>query len=300
MTPSTRHAIFLGLNENFVPLAEIFLKSLARNYPDHPDVYIYSIGLGERSLERLSAFKRVQPVSCGPGDFVAGPPMASHHPNFADPRISYARFLIWTDRFAAYENVLHLDADLLVLGALEELLERKDFTAFVDAGECAYAIFYDDKHPELERLLAEDGIVRSARMANAGVFLVPKKDRTPENHALLVRFLARYGAHIKWADQSVINLWMAKKGYAAETDFRYNFQHQLVDDLSSYRGVAQASVFHLSGVDMAYKLFFMRLAGLACRLPFGWGIYRHAYRTARRMLRAWRNWKPILTGKHKR
>jgi hypothetical protein len=283
---SRPHVIFASVNRRFVAYAELLLKTLRRTNPDHPEVHFYHTDLDAHARGRLERAGRVKTVACTFDDFEAGPAMATHQQNFADPRISYARFLIWTPRFDAYETVLHLDTDLLILGSIRELFETQDFLIYPEAYEGEDAVFYDPRDPALVYRLAEDGIENLSKAANAGVFAVPRSFRTPENYELLGNLIDRYGMFIKWSDQSILNLWMARRGIQVTDDVRFNFQHRLLTRAAP-RVLRSARIIHLNGVDLRYRLFLMRAGAALCRVPGGRSVYRMLARTCRALLAIW-------------
>jgi lipopolysaccharide biosynthesis glycosyltransferase len=286
---SVKNAIFVEINQRFLPYLEIFLKSLFRFYPDCPDLFVYHTDLNETQLRRLRKYPAVKTVCLEETDFTSGPSMATHRPKFADPKISYARFLIWTDKMKDYENVVHLDADLLILGRFDDLFAQDRFTIFAETYQAEDSLFYNSKNPDLVRLLDEDGIRLPVTVANCGVFVVPRKDRSSEDFETLGYLLKRYSNYIKWSDQSIINLWMAKKGICVAEGNQFNFQHRLITKPGRVDGLREAQIFHFNGVDLIYRLFLVRCASFLCRLPYGWNIYRFVYRTTDDLLRLWRS-----------
>ncbi len=272
-----------------MPYLEIFLKSLFEACPDCPDVFIYHTDLNKKQLCHLKKYPTVKTVCLANNDFIWGPSMATHRPKLADPRISYARFLIWTDQMKNYENVVHLDTDLLILGRLDELFNTDRFTIFAETYQAEDACFYNPLNPGLLNLLEEDGIQPPVVIANCGVFTVPKKDRTPEDFEMLCYLLKRYAPYVKWADQSIINLWMAKKGINITPGNQFNFQHRLVAKPGRVPGLSEVKIFHFNGVDLRYRLFLVRCANFLRHLPWGWDIYRLVFRVAYGLLHLWRS-----------
>lgn len=284
-----KNAIFVEINQRFLPYLKVFLKNLFYIYPDCPDLLIYHTDLNEAQLRRLHKHTAVKTVRLDDTDYASGPPMATHRPKLADPRISYARFLIWTDRMQEYENVVHLDTDLLILGSFDDLFAYNRFTIFEETYQAKDSLFYDPQDPDLLRLLDEDGIRPPSRVANCGVFVVPRKDRSPDDYETLCYLLRRYDKYIKWSDQSIINLWMAKKGIRVTEGNRFNFQHRLVAKPGPVDGLREARIFHFNGVDLTYRLFLIRCTGFLYRMPWGWNIYRLVYRMADNLLRLLRS-----------
>lgn len=284
---SRPHVIFASVNRRFLDYAECFLKSLESAYPEHPEVHLYHTDLNEKDCARLSRPGRVKTVKISFSDFKSGPAMASHHAKFADPRISYSRFLIWTRRFEEYETVVHLDTDLIIRGPFEPLFQTDKFLIFPETYTGADAIFYNATEPKLVEMLKEDGIVPPLRAANAGIFSVPRSLRTEANFEQLMQLIDRYDAHIKWSDQSILNLWMAKKGTVLTDDFTFNFQHRLLNTNKASE-VKSAKIFHLNGVDLAYRLFLMQSLAKLHRLPGGWTIYKSLDKICQALIKIWR------------
>ncbi len=287
--PVKKNAIFVEVNQRFLPYLEVFLAGLFRIHPDCPDLLVYHTDLNDTQLRRLQKHPAVKTVRLQDTDFISGPPMATHRVKLADPRISYARFLIWTDRFNDYENVVHLDTDLLILGRFDELFSHDRFVIFKEEHSEENSLFYNPRDPGLLKLLHEDGIRLPESIANCGVFVVPKKCRSSESFETLRYLLKRYGSYIKWSDQSIINLWMAMKKIRVTEGNRFNFQHRLFADPGPVNGLREARIFHFNGVDLTYRLFLIQCAGNLCRLPGGWNIYRFVYRIADGLLHLWRS-----------
>lgn len=285
---SRPHALFVSLNKWFLDYANCFLETLDRSYPDHPELIVYHTDLSEKECAGLKRFTRVTTVKVGFDEFKTGPAMASHHPKFADPRISYSRFLIWTRRFDAYETVVHLDTDIIVRGSLEPLVSTDKFLIYPETYTGDDAIFYNRKDPKLIKLLHEDGIPMPTRAANAGIFAIPRSLRTQENYELLNYLIDRYDEYIKWSDQSILNLWMAKKGIALTDDFTFNFQNRLLST-SKAAEIQSAKIFHLNGVDLAYRLFLMQTLSQIHGWPGGWAIYRTLEKICQSLIKIWRS-----------
>ncbi len=281
------HVIFSSVNRRFLEYVVCFLTTLKIAYPDHPEVHLYHTDLNEKECARLSQLSRVKTVKISFNDFKSGPAMASHHPKFADPRISYSRFLIWTRRFEEYETVVHLDTDIIIKGSFEALFETEKFLIFPETYTGPDAIFYNAADPKLTQMLNEDRIVPPPRAANAGIFSVPRALRTKENFELLMQLIDRYDTHIKWADQSILNLWMAKQGIGLTDDFTFNFQHRLLSTNKAGEAT-KAKIFHLNGVDLAYRLFLMKSLSHLHRLPAGWTLYKSLDKICHSLLKIWR------------
>jgi hypothetical protein len=284
-------AIFIAVNGKFFAYTVIFLKNLRRNYPQHPDVVAYWADLSESELRWLSQFPRVRLVQYVPDPEMVGPAMATHRPKYADSKISYARFEIWTDAFKEYDQVLHLDTDTIVLAPLDDLIDREGFTIFAESHQNPNAIFKDRDNPELLAKLKADGITPPAIHANFGVFCISRRHRTVEEYKTLKHLIQRYGAHFMWADQSLINVWLGLRGIPISQSREFNYQHRFLMQKHARQEMKNAKIFHLNGVDHTYRLFLMRAAVILFRMPFGVSLYVALFVTLDRALRYWRRAK---------
>ena len=94
------------------------------------------------------------------------------------------KYLAWSELFEAYDNVLYLDVDTLVLRPLDDMLSTAEFLIIPDNEIRADArVFqvteYANNH--LLELLKEDGLPlfdERQDMCNAGVFVIPRDFRT--------------------------------------------------------------------------------------------------------------------------
>jgi lipopolysaccharide biosynthesis glycosyltransferase len=243
-----KHAIVVTFAANYFPLFEIFYKSLKRSFPDHPDFYIFHQGIEADKLKPYEKDPKVRLIDFSSDQFEFGPSM--RHSDKFDARLFYRRFVIWTDFFEAYNNVLYLDIDSLVVGSLNELFENIEFTIFEEAYTENDQIFYDHKDPELLKLLKEDQINSlPKRTANAGLFVVPKKYRTEEHFKQLSHIMRRYQKHIIWADQSVLNLWMIQNNISVTKDYRFNYQlRRLFFEKTEKKAYRDVRFLHYNGM----------------------------------------------------
>ena len=170
VTPRSRDAISLSVNDGYVWHALRLLRSLRRNWRNHPDVLIQHGGLTSESQALFSGVPGVQ--LCLPADTLEGPPI-NLAPG-ADTRATYLRLNLWND-VADYERILYLDADTIVLKPLDDLMTADGFVMFTDHTADTLGMFIDAGNRELQNLLTEDGVTLGAPMANAGVFVMPRR-----------------------------------------------------------------------------------------------------------------------------
>jgi lipopolysaccharide biosynthesis glycosyltransferase len=291
------NAIALTLRDNYFPILVLFLKSMERSYPAHPEIIICQKGFSPEQIHFLqSRHPRVNCVDLNAHRFLKGPAMLDRKNYDVDP--FYARFLIWTDLFAAYENVLYLDIDAFVTGSLEPLFASQEFLCFEETYVGPQPLFFDHTDPTLRELLREDRLTLPATSGNAGVLLIPRRYRTPEQLGLLYRLLDRYAKYLVWGDQTLINLWMASNGIAPTKDYRFNFQVRLLHqkrEMAAYRSVC---FFHMNGwnhldcveqlIHIAFVFFFF--------LPGGRRLFPFFVRITVRgeMARLARGYRPLV------
>lgn len=254
MDKKKKNCIFISANKSFLELLKICLFSISQNYSNHPDIILCHTDFTNIDLQELSAIaSRIIPIQNTLDSFEIWPIM-SHLPNDTDPKTFYARFLIrkwWI--FEGYENVLHLDADTLVLKDLDALMDRDDFYVVKEAYTGDDKIFKLHSDPDLLRQLDQDGIVIWDMAINGGVFLVPREYRKKKYYDELISLLSSYRPYIQRADQSILNIRMYKNHLPIQTQFDYNFQHRLVENQVYDWLISDAHILHFNGVDNKYR-----------------------------------------------
>jgi len=190
------------------------------------------------------------------------------YPN-VDPQIFYSRYLIWNNFAGVYDKILHLDLHILVMKPLDGLFALDEFTIFQDKYDGSDSVFYDKNNSNLRKLLKKDNILIPNSAANAGVFLVPKKYETKKDYDTLIYITKRYKEHLIWADQSAINIWLAKEKIPIKNDDRYNFQIFRLTQLTTFLKVKDAYIIHFMGFSAKKKFFIMKLSYFLTCIPFG-------------------------------
>jgi lipopolysaccharide biosynthesis glycosyltransferase len=273
---SLPHAIVVTLRANYFPVLVTFLNSMERSYPTHPEIVVCQKGFSSEQIRFLET--RYSPLRCvdlTTHSFLKGPAMLNRANYDVDP--FYARFLIWTDLFDGYDNVLYLDVDAFVTGSLEPLFSSREFLCFEESYRGPQPVFFDANDPVLLQYLREDGLTLPATSGNAGVLLIPRRYRTAEQLATLHRLVDRYRKFLVWGDQTLINLWMASNGIQPTKDYRYNFQVRLLQQKREAEAYREVCFFHLNGwnhldclehlVRVAF-FFFFHLPGGRILYPF--------------------------------
>ncbi len=242
-----RHAIFMCFDDKFCNYARACLNSIERNYPDHPKILVDYRGAERHMLAFLQATNNLvlldplQEVS--QIGFNLGP--------VNSPTV-YIRYNLWTSHFEEYDNILHLDADTLVMKPLDELLEMEDF--FITANHEPFdfvRVFPEDatEDKELHDLLRIDGLRYPGGMddmGNAGVFLLPKKYRTPVCLDKMIYLTKRYNKWLNYADQSALSLWCMTQEIPFQKRWEYNFQMPFLIMHDVPVSLSDACVLHYS------------------------------------------------------
>ena len=259
------HAIVLSIDCNFYGPATLCLRSLARAFPNHPQVIVLCQDVTPAMRRRLELDFRAETR-----DAVLAPeeygPLMQHLDQTLNASSFYARLRLWSEEFDSFEMLLFLDADMLIVRPLDGLFSGTEFFAVEDFLFSDEVIFPRPLTPAIEALLIEDKIEVPKTQANAGVFVLPRALRGKAQHRELLALLNRYATHSRYADQSIINLWMAKHHIAPVPEFDFNMQTNVVlrAPLASFDDVA---ILHLSAIpNPAMRLAMMRILSLGIGL----------------------------------
>lgn len=225
-----KNAIYIAIDNNFERYARACFNSIEKNYPNHPDILIFT---HEKLNEKFETY-----INTLNNFYIKQFPKKETFENLGPVgnSIVYDKYILWTDIFDEYENILHLDADILVLKPLDDLFNYGEFTIFnnneilesvnilnnfpIDI-ELKYEIIkrINDKNISFKLLNNE-----KIKMCNGGVFLIPKKYRTEKNYNELIDITIRYNNNLQYADQSAITLWCYFNNIDISDNIEFNFQ----------------------------------------------------------------------------
>ena len=259
MNKEKNNCIFISANKSFIEPLKVCLSSIVQNYSNHPEIILCHTDFTQRELIKLFQItKKIIPIvnNLSPDEIW---PIMGHLPESIDPKVFYARFLLrkwWI--FDTYKNVLHLDADTLVLKDLNQLMNYNDFYSVQEVYSWNDMIFKDPEDTNLLHQLSKDNISIGKTSSNGGIFLLPPHHRTIENYNEIMNILSTYGPYIKRADQSVINIRMSKHNISIQNDFTYNFQHRLIENPVYTPLIQDAHILHFNGVDDRYRTSCMK------------------------------------------
>lgn len=274
-TSNVKPAIFISVDARFAAHWEQFQDSLARNWPNYPEVLVALHDRGGALEDKLRATPRYRLLDSDIFCLGHGPVMA-HLQGKVNADAFYSRLALWGDSFSEYDTILHLDVDTIVLRPLDDLVMTHDFQIAVDLYQGDNYLFNNHRCPELQRLLREDGIAIPSQQANAGIFTMPRKYRSPEYLHEIELLLERYRDHLRWADQSLINIWMVKHGVQIRQDLAWNFQARAF----TQEKVAgdRLKVLHFNGISDPHRVSLMKAANKLLQYRGGWAWFRNTLR----------------------
>lgn len=266
------HALLVTVDAAYAGILNLFLKCLQRYYPDHPRLIVCTSGWTPELFQPFCRqFPLLEWLDAADLRFPKGPPPVGHIPSMDRP-VMYARWAALTSRFDAYDTVLYLDVDMLVLGPLDELFTADRLLAFEEAYPHRNTLVFRDPADErLRQMLVKDGLGDEnwQAAANAGVLALPRRYRTQEQLAEVERLAERYGPYLMWGDQSVLNLWLARNGLRPVRNFRFNYQVRLIPERRERNVYADAKILHFNG-QQGETLYLMALSyALATFVPWG-------------------------------
>ncbi len=274
------HAVLVTVDTRYEGILRVFLRCLHRHYPAHPLVVVCTSGWTSQMCEGFDReFPFIRWLDASTLRFPKGPPM--RHDASMDRPIMYARWAAFSSAFDAYDTILYLDVDTLVLAPLDDLLAADGPLAFEEAyPHLDTLVFRDPEDTDLRELLRVDGLGEwQWQVANAGVIALPRRCRRIEHLAEADRLARRYEPHLMWGDQSLLNLWLARNGLRPVHDFRFNYQVRLILERREHRAYRDARVLHFNGQHQAMP-FLMVLAYAIILFPGGRRLVPRALRLA--------------------
>ncbi len=247
-----KNAIFLSFDDNYAHFAKSCINSIISNYPNYPDLLVNYSGENKNILGFLENVKNLKLVKVSrTHDYLVGP-IAN--------QIVFDRFELWNEFELEYDNILHLDVDTIVLKNLDHLFCDNSFYAVSDTHPLTRILKIHDRSlphslasifPEkMEQYIKEDdlvGIADQHKMMNAGVFVLPKRWRTPAAYAQLIYLAQRYHEHVAYADQSLISIWAMQQGLNISTEIYDNFQMVFFLNEDINIDINKIAILHFTG-----------------------------------------------------
>lgn len=253
-----KKCIFFVVDKNLYPQLITTLNSLLPHIDESMDLVICSINLELIQKDAISQLCRCIFIDFHNISWFVGPVMVNVI-NKVNPESFWSRFLIWFDPiFQKYDFVLYLDVDLIILKSLNGIFSE-DFYIENDMQVNAKWLFVDSYDSIIASLLNEDNIVLSQKMANAGVFCVARKFISVKVRDEFVYLLSRYGKYLKFADQSLINIWLCKNNIRIQKNNVFNLQYRNIFNKNFISNLKIAHIVHFNGLKNLDRLVLMRL-----------------------------------------
>lgn len=256
------NTIFISIDSKYFDLSIEFLKNIKANYPTHPIIHICYLNLSSTQMEKMRNINtNIRFIENNLDENIVGPIMSHLNHTEFNPRVFYARFLIWGDYFKEYNKILHLDVDMFILKPLENLFDMEDFFIVKDVYD--WHDFKDLNNTALQIEFGNDKINQIPIWSNAGVFLVTKKYLNKWVLDSFIDIKNRYSDYIKFADQSIISIWMKKNHIIPTDNYSYNYQFRLffLDPLN-INSAESSFIIHLNWLSWPKKLFLLKIFNL--------------------------------------
>lgn len=259
------NAIFVAFDDHHWHYFTRLYNSLQDNYPNHPTLLVHYDGFDSVRAEWLRKRSDIR-LFLHPKLSINLNSM--HYHKAVQSRMVYFKYLLWTDQYDEYDNILHLDVDTIVLSTLDELFEQNKF--FVVSNNISFKevtiLPRDRKGMALAGYwLGYHGIKKPEHddMINAGVFVIPKSYRKEKYLNSLIEITNDFKNLLVYADQSALSLWCIKHSILPSKEYQYNFQIPLFDKFfrSRYKGeLSPGSYFSLKD-DILNKIKILHYSG---------------------------------------
>lgn len=209
-------AIATSCDENYFVGLHVMLNSVRAHAPELP-VFVFDCGLTEQQLEYLRSKGCEIMVPKG----LEGPQWGYV------TRATYARFSCCN---LPARKILYLDADLIVVGFLDELFEH----------DCPLAGCREDGMPVWTQFHGNDalnyyGIDRDKQSFNAGVLLIDAAYWGERFYKEYMEKTLRWGHEFKFADQSCLQLIAFEKGEFTFLPKKWNTFHYELKKYPDFR-----------------------------------------------------------------
>jgi lipopolysaccharide biosynthesis glycosyltransferase len=284
------NAIFIALDDRHWHYFMHCYNSILDNYPNHPKLLVHYSGWRKERISWLSYREdiRLYLKQDLPKEF-----SYSWYHEEVPSKMVYFKYLLWTDEYDEYDNILHLDADTIVLSPLDDLFENKEFFIVKNNISFKEVQVISNKKTYEPRLLRNNRAYRGVidpilqahgikypnqeDMVNAGIFLIPKVYRTKSYLDSLLRITNDFGPFLVYADQSALSLWCIENSITPSSDYQYNFQMPLFDKLlrSRYKENLDVGCYFNFKKDILNKIKIVHFSGTLKpdRIKFNkWGL----------------------------
>jgi len=240
------NAIFMVTNEKYFVYTKACINSIKDNYPNHPEI-ILVCKYTNKDEYFLNYFRNLENVI-----------LKTYHYedlnlclNPIGDDIIYQKLFLWNNTFNTdyYDNILHLDCDTLVLKPLDYLFKQDQFYIAQNFENLPHISTFGSKGDDILRVkLNTNNLPKDTNciMANAGVFVIPKKYRNINHYNTLLKLGYEFNDYIAYADQSIISLWCHYNNIPIVQDYTFNFQTTFSTLMNKFK-LEDLSIIHFSG-----------------------------------------------------
>ena len=216
-------AIFMAFDDRHWVYAQACLRSLIMNYPNYPSLLIFYNGHDHEKKDWLLSIQRATIYHNYPL------PKCIENPIFhkdVNSEMVYYKYLLWTDMFRNYNNILHLDVDTIILSPLDDIFKSENFFIIRNNLYFKEIKILSILNKKVKKILSNLDICLPTRkdMVNAGVFVIPRKYRSDRLKTSLIMITNMLKPYLKYADQSAISLWCMRHVIIPTESYEYNYQ----------------------------------------------------------------------------
>ncbi|WP_158824913.1 glycosyltransferase [Mucilaginibacter lacusdianchii] len=240
------NAIVIVVNQSFAHYAKPLINSIQKNWTNHPAILLFmSPDVTAEMESRFAGIPKVIIKRFDPKQYAYRKLLLDGADKFDSSSFNDAGFFIvnfWDETFPEYDNLLFLDADMLVLKNLDKVFEKNDFMGVSAANGRAFPIFSFNQ-PLLQKsvnlltyyakALAMGIVLRPHVSLNSGLVRISKADRTKSKFNVMLKLLKTFRKACL-GDQEIITIWMSKYGKKLSYDFRMNFQVRFYNGLENH------------------------------------------------------------------
>lgn len=240
-----KNAVVIVVNQAFAHYAKPLINSIKKNWINHPEILLFLSH--DVTMELEEWFSRIGNVTVkrfDPSTYEYRKLLNNGSGKFDSKDFNDAGYFIinfWDDTFDEYDDLLILDADMLVLKDLTELLNTGSFTG-VSAANSRMLPVFSFNQPMLKKLfnltsyyfkaLGMGVYLKPYESLNSGVVRIAKNDRSKKSFRVMLNLLKTFRKGCP-TDQEIILLWMKRFNKKISLDFRMNFQARFFNALEN-------------------------------------------------------------------
>jgi len=282
-----KNAVVIVVNNNFAQYALALINSIKANWESHPQILLFlHMDVSDIYLKIFESFSKLSINRFDPIQYEYRKLLTDDHSTFGSKSFHDSGYFIlnfWNTNFDNYDNLLILDADMLVLKNLDFLINQNSFYCNSAANERLFPVFSFKGNIVVRsffliiyylKACINNIFIFPNQSINSGVILLTPKDRNLKNYNFLLKLLKEFKKACP-SDQEIILLWIIKTKKKFSFDFRFNFQIRFFNALQEnslskkYKtniesAIKNIHILHFNGIKPNDPLF----------LEKGWGKNR--------------------------